>query len=102
MCTPTLYGVAATPMAIADEKGNHAIINTVSNRWTETFARTLTVDMGCSAMIALYAMTGKQVKESCVTGTISFIGADRARRSGGPGRRTSIRSPPCWRPRTAT
>src|SRR5215208_4709828 len=74
MATPTLYGVAATRMAIADEKGYHAIINTVGNRWTETFARTLTVDMGCSAMIALYAMTGKQVKESCVTGTISFIG----------------------------
>lgn len=73
MCTPTLYGVSATPMAIADEKGNHAIITTVDNRWTETFARTLTIDMGCSAMIALFAMTGKQVKEACVGGTISFI-----------------------------
>ena len=58
MCTPSLFGVTATPMAIADEKGNSAIINTVSNKWTETFARTLTVDMGCSAMIALYPMSG--------------------------------------------
>ena len=73
MVTPTLYGVSATPMAIADEKGNHAIINTIGNRWTETFARTLTVDMGCSAMIALYAMTGKQVKDGCVAGTISAV-----------------------------
>jgi len=73
MCTPTLYGVGATPMAIADEKGNSAIINTVDNRWTETFARTLTVDMGCSAMIALYAMTGRQVKDACVLRTISAI-----------------------------
>ena len=73
MCTPTLHGVAATPMAIADEKGNSAIITTVDNRWTETFARTLTVDMGCSAMIALYAMTGEQVKEACVPRTISTI-----------------------------
>ena len=73
MCTPTLYGVAATPMAIADEKGNSAIINTVDNRWTETFARTLTVDMGCSAMIALYAMTGQQVRDACVPGTITAI-----------------------------
>jgi len=72
MCTPTLAGINATPMAVADEKGNSVIINTVENRWTETFARTLTVDMGCSAMIALYAMTGKQVKESCVLGTISY------------------------------
>jgi DUF917 family protein len=73
MCTPTMYGVTATPMAIADEKGNSAILNTVSNRWTETFARTITVDMGCSAMIALYPMTGKKVRESCVLGTITKI-----------------------------
>jgi DUF917 family protein len=73
MCTPTMYGVTATPMAIADEKGNSAILNTISNRWTETFARTVTVDMGCSAMIALYAMSGKQVKDACVLGTISKI-----------------------------
>jgi DUF917 family protein len=73
MCTPTLYGVTATPMAIADEKGNSAVITTVSNRWTETLARTLTIDMGCSAMIAIYPMTGKQVKETCVLNTISLV-----------------------------
>jgi DUF917 family protein len=73
MCTPTLYGIAATPMAIADEKGNSAIISTIDNRWTETLARTLTIDMGCSAMIALFAMTGRQLKEAVVPGTITFI-----------------------------
>ena len=73
MSTPTLYGVTATPMAIADEKGNSAVINTISNRWTETLARTLTIDMGCSAMIAIYPMTGKQVKEACVLNTISLL-----------------------------
>ncbi len=73
MVTPTLYGIAATPMAIADEKGNSAIINTINNRWTETLARTLTIDMGCSAMIALFPMSGKQVKEACLPRTISTI-----------------------------
>jgi DUF917 family protein len=73
MCTPTLYGVTATPMAIADEKGNSAVINTINNRWTETLARTLTIDMGCSAMIAIYPMTGKQVRETCVLNTISLL-----------------------------
>ena len=73
MCTPTLFGVTATPMAIADEKGNSAVINTVSNRWTETLARTLTIDMGCSAMIAIYPMTGKQVKETCILNTITLL-----------------------------
>jgi DUF917 family protein len=73
MVTPTLYGIAATPMAIADEKGNSAILNTIDNRWTETFARTVTVDMGCAAMIALYPMSGKQVKEAAVARTITTI-----------------------------
>jgi len=73
MCVPALYGVTATPMAIADEKGNNAVINTISNKWTETLARLLTVEMGCVAMIALYPMTGRQVKESCVLGTITTL-----------------------------
>jgi len=73
MVTPTLAGIAATPMAIADEKGNSAILNTIDNRWTETFARTVTIDMGCSAMIALFAMSGKQVKQATVHGTITKI-----------------------------
>jgi DUF917 family protein len=73
MCTPTLYGVTATPMAIADEKGNSAVINAISNKWTETFARTVTIDMGCSAMIGLYPMSGAQVKEAVVARTITKI-----------------------------
>jgi uncharacterized protein len=73
MCTPTLYGITATPMAIADEKGNSAVINAISNHWTETFARTVTIDMGCSAMIGLYPMSGAQVKEAAVARTISQI-----------------------------
>jgi hypothetical protein len=73
MCTPTLAGVTATPMAIADEKGNRAILQTIDNRWTETFARSLTVDMGCAAMIAIYPMTGRQVKETCVLGTMTVL-----------------------------
>ena len=60
-------------MAIADEKGNSAVINTISNLWTETLARTLTVDMGCSAIIAIYPMTGKQVKETCILNTITLL-----------------------------
>ena len=72
MVTCTLGGVSATPMALADEKGNSAILNTINNHWTETLARSLTVDMGASAMIAIYAMTGKQVKEAMVPNTLSL------------------------------
>ncbi len=70
MCLPSLYGVAATPMAMADEKGNSVVIKTISNRWTERIARSVTIDMGCSAMIALYAMTGAQVKEMTIPRTL--------------------------------
>lgn len=71
MVTPTMYGISATPMAIADEKGNSAIINAISNRWTETIARIITIDMGSTALIALYPMSGRQLKESMVHGTLT-------------------------------
>jgi DUF917 family protein len=71
MVTPTMYGVSATPMAIGDEKGNRAVINTPTNRWTETIARTITIDMGSTALIALYPMTGRQLKDGMVLGTLT-------------------------------
>jgi len=72
MLTCTMYGVSATPMAMADEKGNSLIINTINNRWTEAFARTATMEMGATAMIALYAMSGKQLKEGMILGTLTL------------------------------
>lgn len=73
MVTPTLYGISATPFAIADEKGNSGILNTIDNKWTEILSRNMTIEMGCSSYIALFVMTGKQAKEAVVTGTISYI-----------------------------
>lgn len=72
MVTLTLFGVSATPMALADEKGNSVIINTIDNHWTERFVRSITIDMGSSAMIAIYALTGKQLREAAVPGTITL------------------------------
>jgi DUF917 family protein len=72
MIIPTMFGIAATPMAIADEKGNSAILNTIDNRWTERFARSITVDMGSSAFIALYSMSGRQMKEAMVRDALSL------------------------------
>ena len=73
MVTATLYGVSATPFAMGDEKGNSAILNTINNRWTERFARSLTIDMGCTAMIACYATTGKELKQWGVPNTITLV-----------------------------
>jgi uncharacterized protein len=71
MVTHTIYGISATPMAMSDERGNTVLMETINNKWTETFARSITVNMGAMAMIALYAATVKQLKEAAVLGTIS-------------------------------
>jgi DUF917 family protein len=73
MVTATLYGVSSTPFAIGDEKGNSAILNTINNRWTETFSRSITIDMGCTALIACYATTGKELKEWAVPDTMTLV-----------------------------
>ncbi len=70
MCTPTIYGISATPMALADEKGNTAVIETIDNRWTERISRSITIEFGCTALIALYPMTGAQARESLIPATL--------------------------------
>jgi DUF917 family protein len=73
MIIATMHGVRATPMTMADEKGNSAVIDTIDNSWTERLARTLTVDFGATSMIALYPMTGAQIRGGAfVAGTISL------------------------------
>jgi DUF917 family protein len=73
MIVATMHGVKATPMTLADEKGNTAVIDTVDNSWTERLARTLTVDFGATSMIALYPLTGAQLKAGAfVAGTITL------------------------------
>lgn len=72
MVTHTLYGITATPFTIADEKGNSAVLAAITNRWMETFARSLAVDMGATATIGCYAATGKQLKQAAVSGTMSL------------------------------
>jgi DUF917 family protein len=74
MVVPTLHNIAATPMSIADEKGNRGIFDTVDNHWAERLARSATIDMGCAAMISLFPMTGAQARAALVPGTISLCG----------------------------
>jgi DUF917 family protein len=72
MVLPTLAGIAATPMAIVDEKGNRGVLDTVDNHWAERLARTATIDMGCSSIISLFAMTGAELRRGWVPGTLSL------------------------------
>ncbi len=75
MASFTLHGIPATPMVIADEKGNSALLKTIDNPWAERIARSFTIDMGGAAMIALYPVTARQVREAGIVGTISYLKA---------------------------
>jgi DUF917 family protein len=68
----TLDGIASSPMAMADDKGNRILLDTVDNIWAERFARPATVEMGCAASIALYPMTGWQARASMVPRTLGL------------------------------
>lgn len=72
MTTFGVGGIPSTPMVVCDERGNKLVIDTVTNDWSEILARTATVAMGLSSMIAIYCMTGAQLKKYSVKNTISF------------------------------
>ena len=71
MVTHTIHGISSTPFAMSDERGNTVIMETINNTWTETFARSVTVNMGAMAMIALYAATVRELKEASIQHTMS-------------------------------
>ncbi|MHA5103014.1 DUF917 domain-containing protein [Oenococcus oeni] len=72
MSTFSLYGHSASPMVVADEKGNTTLLETIDNNWTEKIARAISVKMGATAAVASFALTGRELKEAGVAGTISL------------------------------
>lgn len=72
MVTLTLGGISATPMSVADEKGNSVFLNTVDNNWAESFARTTSIEMGGACMIATYAHTGSELREHAILNSMSL------------------------------
>lgn len=72
MVTYHTHGVSATPMVLADEKGNTLLMRTANNFWTESLARSATVVMGGSTMLAIYPMQGRDMKRSAIRGIVSF------------------------------
>lgn len=70
--TLTLGNIGATPMAMADEKGNSVFLETIDNAWTERFSRSVSVDMGGSAMIAIYSHTGAELKDHTIHGSLTY------------------------------
>lgn len=67
-----IYGINGSPMVLHNERGDSCIINTKDNLRMEQFARAITVKMGATSHMAEYPMTGKQVKEVAIPGTLSL------------------------------
>ncbi len=67
-----IYGVKGSPMALHNERGDSCILTTLDNHRLERFARAIAVKMGATAHLAEYPMTGKQVKETAIPGTITL------------------------------
>lgn len=81
METFNVYGVPASPVAIADEQGNTGIIQTESAAKAEWIARGMTIRMGGQAYIANYGMDGQTARRVSVPGTVSLaIGIGRTLR----------------------
>jgi DUF917 family protein len=71
MVSFNVYGVSCTPMAIANEHGESVIIEANSAKAAEDLGRPLVVQMGASAMLSCYPMTGAQAKRTAVPATLS-------------------------------
>lgn len=71
MTTFSIAGIRANPFSMGDEKGNVVSIDSIDNRWTERLSRTATAEMGGSAFVATYSVTGVQLKAHAVARTIS-------------------------------
>lgn len=72
LCTFTLYGHSASPLAVADEHGNVAIMDAVSNRWVERLARPVAVEMGAIAGGVGFPITVGELKEAAVLGSVTY------------------------------
>jgi hypothetical protein len=72
MITPTLFGLRATPASLVDAAGNCIILQTIDNHQTERIARAVCVQMGGRAAMAGYAMSGQQLRQAMIPGTLSL------------------------------
>lgn len=72
METFNVYGVPAAPVAMADEKGNVALVETESAAKAEFIARGICIRMGGQASLVNYAMDGATAKRVSVPATMTL------------------------------
>lgn len=67
-----VYGVSASPTALVDDRGGEVILNIPDNHLMEWYARGLTIRMGGASHVALWPMSGADVKRTSVPGTLTL------------------------------
>lgn len=73
MQTFSVYGVPGSPVAMVDEHGSFAVVDTgTDDRRLEQLTRGLTMRMGGTAFLAQYAMTGAEIRRTAVPRTLSL------------------------------
>ncbi|GAB3874927.1 DUF917 domain-containing protein [Kibdelosporangium lantanae] len=72
MVLPSLIGVSCTPMVIVDDKGNTMVLDTVTNRWAERFARSVCTEAGCSVFTVDTILRGHQLADGLVPATLTL------------------------------
>lgn len=72
METFNVYGVPAAPIAMADEKGNLALVETDSAAKAEFIARGICIRMGGQASLVSYGMDGATAKRVSVPATMTL------------------------------
>ncbi len=79
----SVHGIRATPLVVADEHLNLAVVEAESDEVAEQMTRALAIQMGLRVFIGCFAMTGRQMKEAAIHGTLTLAhGIGRAIREG--------------------
>ena len=83
MVTYNVYGVSLTPAVIVNEHLESVLIETSEGKRAEDLLRVCAIQMGLSVMISAYPLTGREVKDFGVTGTLGIaLGIGRALEEG--------------------
>lgn len=82
MTSFTLRGLPACPLVLADDQGNSLVIEAADNAWAERLVRAGVVELGGVAAAALYPLSGRQLREAALLGTVSLgLGMGQALRA---------------------
>lgn len=67
-----IHGVPVTPLALVNERGDTVLLQTTSDQQAEHFIKHLAVAMGGIMSSAGFSLTGAQVRQAAVPGTLSI------------------------------